>query len=306
MNSPMTLQTVGLLSPGDMGHVVGRLLVGHGLRVVTCLEGRSDRTRTLAGQASIEAVPTYQQLVQQSELILSIVVPAEAENTARTVARALETAGESTVYVDCNAVSPSTVQKIGGVIGSVGSQFVDASIIGPPPTQPGKTRFYASGPNVEPFRALAGFGLDVRPIGLEIGQASGLKMTYAAFTKGLFAIATELLVAARAMGLYEALVEEFQLSQSTRYQIIAQALPAMPTKSRRWIGEMQQIANTFADLGLTPKMYEGAAEMYQFVGKSSLADETPETLNKQRTLSEVIEILATDSGIAVNRQPETR
>ena len=80
----------------------------------------------------------------------------------------------------------------------------------------------------------------------------------------------------------------------------------MPTKSRCWIGEMQQIASTFADLGLTPKMYGGTAEMYQFVGKSSLADEMPETPNKQRTLSEVIEILATDSRIAVNRQPETR
>lgn len=41
----MNLHTVGLLSPGDMGHAVGRMLVEHGLRVLTCLEGRSARTR---------------------------------------------------------------------------------------------------------------------------------------------------------------------------------------------------------------------------------------------------------------------
>ena len=44
----MPLKTVGLLSPGDMGHIVGNVLVTHGLRVITCLQGRSERTRTLA------------------------------------------------------------------------------------------------------------------------------------------------------------------------------------------------------------------------------------------------------------------
>ena len=41
----MGIETVGLLSPGDMGHSVGKALGEHGLRVVTCLRGRSDRTR---------------------------------------------------------------------------------------------------------------------------------------------------------------------------------------------------------------------------------------------------------------------
>ena len=36
----MTLKTAGLLSPGDMGHIVGNVLVSHGLRVITCLGGK--------------------------------------------------------------------------------------------------------------------------------------------------------------------------------------------------------------------------------------------------------------------------
>ena len=40
----MKIQTVGLLSPGDMGHVVGQVLGSHGMPVLTCLEGRSART----------------------------------------------------------------------------------------------------------------------------------------------------------------------------------------------------------------------------------------------------------------------
>jgi hypothetical protein len=44
----MSIKTIGLLSPGDMGHVVGNVLQSHGLCVLTCFKGRSEHTRTLA------------------------------------------------------------------------------------------------------------------------------------------------------------------------------------------------------------------------------------------------------------------
>jgi len=42
----MDLNTVALLSPGDMGHSVGAVLVANGLRVIRCLEGRSAHSGT--------------------------------------------------------------------------------------------------------------------------------------------------------------------------------------------------------------------------------------------------------------------
>ena len=38
------MNTVAILSPGDMGHAVGQLLKEHELGVLTCLAGRSRRT----------------------------------------------------------------------------------------------------------------------------------------------------------------------------------------------------------------------------------------------------------------------
>ena len=64
--------TVGILSPGDMGHTVGKVLRENGLRIITCLKDRSQRTRELAEKAGIEDVPTYPQLVTEADLILSI------------------------------------------------------------------------------------------------------------------------------------------------------------------------------------------------------------------------------------------
>jgi 3-hydroxyisobutyrate dehydrogenase-like beta-hydroxyacid dehydrogenase len=288
----MSIKTIGLLSPGDMGNVVAKVLQSHGLGILTCLKGRSERTCMLAREAQIEAVPTYEVLVSETEMLLSIVVPEAALNTARLVAEALRQTGKTTTYVDCNAVAPGTVKTIAEVITSVGSRVIDAGIIGPPPRQPGVTRFYASGPEVERFVELGNFGLDIRPLGRDIGLASGLKMCYAALTKGMTAIATELLVTAHTMGLYEPLVAEWQISQKDRYRTIERQLPVMPTKAGRWISEMEEIAKTFGDIGLTPKIHLGAADMYRFVGTSPLAEETPETRDRDRTLAQVIEGLA--------------
>ena len=137
--------TVGILSPGDMGHTVGDVLRQNGLRVITCLQGRSKRTQQLAEKAGIQDVPTYPQLVTEADLILSIMVPAQAMSAASAVAEALQQTNATLTYADCNAIAPQTVRKLGEVITEAGGTFVDASIIGPPPRNPGATRFYASG-----------------------------------------------------------------------------------------------------------------------------------------------------------------
>ena len=50
--------TVGISSPGEMGHAVARVLVDRGLPVIACLDGRSERSRERAASAGIEAVST--------------------------------------------------------------------------------------------------------------------------------------------------------------------------------------------------------------------------------------------------------
>lgn len=289
------LKTVGILSPGDMGHTVGDVLCQNGLRVVTCLDGRSPRTHQLAQKAGITDLPTYHQLITEADMILSIMVPAQADTAAAVVAKALQRVDTELTYVDCNAIAPQTVRKIGETIQPAGGNFVDASIIGPPPRTPGATRFYASGPEVTPFSELNKFGLDVRFLGETIGLASAIKMCYASLTKGLTALCTELLTAAELLGVSEALTAEFQMSQSALYERMERGLPGMPTKAKRWIGEMEEISNTFADVGLTPNILTGAADMYRLVSSTHLADLSPEARDQFPTLSELISTLAEHS-----------
>ena len=286
------LSTVGILSPGDMGHTVGNVLRENGLRVITCLTGRSQRTQQLAEKAGIVNVPTYSQFVTETDLILSIMVPAQAMSAASAVAETLQQVDTTLAYTDCNAIAPQTVRKLGDIITSAGGTFVDASIIGPPPRTPGATRFYASGPDLDLFSELNNYGLDVRALGAEIGLASAIKMCYASLTKGLTALCTELLTAASVLGVSEALIAEFQLSQSALFERMERGLPSMPPKARRWIGEMEEISATFAHVGLTPNILTGAADMYRFIGDTHLADLPPEARDEFPTLAELIEILA--------------
>ncbi len=269
------MKTVGILSPGDMGHTVGERLKAHGLRVIAHLADRSARTRGLAEKAGIEEVVSYDSLVEEADVVLCILVPAEAAAAAQTVAEALRRTGNDLLYADCNAVAPQTTIDIAETITEAGGRFVDASIIGPPPRREGATRFYASGAHAGDLAKLEDFGLDVPVISDSVGDASAIKMCYAGMTKGLTALCTNLLVAAEALGIRDALFEEWGLSQEAMLERV-QGLPSMPPKSRRWVGEMEEIAATMAGVGLSPKFHEGAADLYRLVGASALADRAPE------------------------------
>ena len=287
----MAITTVGLLSPGDMGHSIGEVLRSNGLQVLTCLEGRSERTRDLAAKSGFDDCVNLEELVTNADVVLCVLVPARATEVAQQVATAIRATGADVLYIDCNAVSPQTVRGVAEIVQGVGARFADVGIVGPPPRKQG-TRFYASGPNAQEAAGLRDFGLDVRVIGDAAGQASGLKMCYGALTKGLIALGTELLVAARLLGLDETLRAEQEESIPDVLGWLERQLPTMPPKAYRWVGEMEEIAATFQSLGLTPNILTGAADMYRMVENTPIGRESPEDRDQSRDLYGVAAALA--------------
>jgi 3-hydroxyisobutyrate dehydrogenase-like beta-hydroxyacid dehydrogenase len=287
----MAITTVGLLSPGEMGHAVGQVLHENGLNLLTCLQSRSERSRALAAKAGAEDVHTLEELVHRADILLCILVPSSALTVAAEVAAALRNTDASLLYVDCNAIAPQTVRKVADTILAAGGRFADVGIIGPPPTSQG-TKFYASGPGAAEFAELGNFGLDVRVLPGDSGQASGFKMCYGALTKGLQALSTELLVAARMMGIDDALRAEQRESMADVLGWVEKNLPQMPPKAHRWVGEMEEIGTCFADLGMTPDILNGAAEIYRFVADTPIGRETPETRDRNRKADGVVAALA--------------
>ncbi|MPZ49786.1 MAG: DUF1932 domain-containing protein [Dehalococcoidia bacterium] len=284
-----TIGKVGIMSPGDMGSGMGNVLHAKGLEVYTCLAGRSDLTRLRARESGFIDTPDLDTLVSSVDIFLSVLVPSEALPLAEAVAASMKRTGARPAYADCNAIAPRTVQTIDTLITGAGAMFIDAGIIGSPPRLDGGGRFHCSGPDISAFEALGQHGLDVRVVGPDIGQASGLKMVYAATTKGTTALWTELMTAAEAMGLREALIAE--MGGNFRQ---ANSITGMPRRARRWVPEMEEIAATFAGLGLTPRIFEGAADIYRLVGETALADQT--SREPDPSLDQVLEALTARLG----------
>jgi 3-hydroxyisobutyrate dehydrogenase-like beta-hydroxyacid dehydrogenase len=288
----MTIKTIAILSPGDMGHGVGKALGENGFEVITCLTGRSDRTRALAEEGGIRDVPDLGDMAGEADLVLSILVPSQAAATARAFADAASTAGASAVYADCNAVSLRTAREIDTIITGAGSRFIDGGIIGGSPARGAAPRFYCCGPHSSLMIELDGKGIAVRDIGGEVGRASGIKMCYASFTKGTSALLVAMLTAAESLGLSDELASELAFSQPDTLKRAETSVTGLPSNAGRWIGEMEEIAATFDATGVTPHLHRGAAEMFRLLASTPFADESPETVDRSRTMADTIRVVA--------------
>ena len=277
----MTLETVAIISPGDMGHAVGRMLGSHGIEVITYLANRSEQTKRLAAEGGIRDCSTMAEMLERANLVLSIVPPGLAAQVAGEVAESMSVSGCCPPYVDCNAVSPETAKAIAKRILDAGADFIDGGILGPPPSEVrSNTRFYFSGERAAFLSELDGKGIVVRLLGQEVGQASGIKMCYAALTKGTHALQTAVITLAEALGLTEEVSHEFQTSQEASYKQMTSSAPRLPVVAWRYIDEMKQIAQTFETAGITPKFHQGAAAIYSHLSTTPLAKQTLETMNK--------------------------
>ena len=125
----MPINTVAILSPGDMGHAVGQLLKQYELRVITCLTGRSERTKGLARIAGIEDIADFDEMVKTSDLIMSITVSEIVPALCKEIAGAIQRTDSNLLFAECNALSPETTKSMEQIITGVGGKFVDASII---------------------------------------------------------------------------------------------------------------------------------------------------------------------------------
>ena len=186
-----------------MGITVAASLVRSGSAVVWASEGRSPATRARADGAGLTDGGSLADACGQSDVVVSVCPPGAAVD----LARAVVATGFRGVYVDANAIAPSTVAAIDGIVTERGGQLVDGGLVGPPAERPGTTRLYLSGARAEAVAGLFSAGpLEARVIGDEPGAASALKMCYAAYTKGTAALLLAVVALAEATGVAPAAV----------------------------------------------------------------------------------------------------
>jgi len=255
----MTFKTVALLHPGEMGSAIGACLVRRGLRVVWASSGRSAETRSRALAAGFEDLGSVERALSAADLALSVCPPHGALDLAREVAGH----GFEGVFVDANAISPETARAVGRAVEKSGAAFVDGGIIGPPPVEAGRTRLYLSGIREAEVAALfSGSNIEAIAMRAPAGAASALKACYAAWTKGATALLAGVRALAESEGVEAALLAEWKLSQPGLDKR-SEAVTVQARKAWRWVGEMEEIAESFESAGLPGGFHLASAELYK-------------------------------------------
>jgi 3-hydroxyisobutyrate dehydrogenase-like beta-hydroxyacid dehydrogenase len=265
-----------------MGSGVARRLAEHGVKVLTSLAGRSERSAKRAHDAGMQTVSDRE--LTQADFILSIVPPGDALALAERLAGPLTAANIKPIYVDCNAISPHTVERVAAAVGATGCAFVGAGIIGPPP-QPGAkdTKFYASGPHAAQFARLNDYGLIVRVLAGPVTAAAALKMSYAGITKGFTALGAAMLLAADRAGSAEALKAELAESRPDLLAYLTRQMPGMYAKAYRWVAELEEIGGFVGDDHDEHAMLTAAARFYTRIAED-FASEKKEVATLERLL----------------------
>ena len=268
-----TRSVIGILHPGAMGVSVAASAVKSGHTVYWASEGRSRATRERAEDHGLTDASSVAELCRLSSIIISVCPPHAAEWVASEVA----SHGFRGVYLDANAVSPERARRIAQIIEAAGGSFVDGGIIGGPAWKPGMTWLYLSGPEAQTLASLFSEGpLETQVLSEEVGQASALKMCYAAYSKGTTALLTAILAAAQVTGVGEALAEQWERDEAGFSERTQERARRVTAKAWRFEGEMGEIADTFEGVGLPGGFHQAAAELY---GRLALFKEAPDLPN---------------------------
>ena len=266
-------QKIGILHPGEMGSAVAATVRNSGHEVYWVSEGRSHRTRARAESAGFADAGTLANLGKTCDVILSVCPPEFAAGQASEVLAH----GFRGTYLDANAISPAHKRQIAAQMQAGGVRFVDGGIIGLPPKARGQTWLYLSGEHADSVANLFTAGpMEAEVTGGEIGQASALKICYAAQNKGSIALLLAVLGAADRMGVLDVLRRHWDRAGGPD-KGDARVLRAAP-KAWRWAPEMHEIAATLDSAGMPPEFHQAAAEIFEKLRE--FKDNPPESMDE--------------------------
>jgi hypothetical protein len=291
--------------------------------VADTYESQSTLDRIKAAQ--IRNVPSDTELVATADIILSIVPPRDAVATARRIVESCTGSQKidrtsPLIYVDLNAISPRTAKMIAAMVTAETSpapvrrrssfsfkqpepkpqpipiNFMDGGIIGGPPTRRPDTTWkrpsivVSGNHHLDPELASV---LNLKHLSEHIGPASALKSCFAALSKGFTALSILSFTTASACGVLPELQSHLEEFNPIMKPVAEGGLIAMPPKAYRWMDEMVQVSETFADEGGFGEghgkaVFEGVSEIYKLVADGTeLGKEKIESRKRGRTVEDV-------------------
>ena len=256
-------RTIGLIGFGEVGSILAEDLAARA--EIAAFDIRFDRpdsgpSRNAAAQPKVRVASDAADATRRCGLVICAVTAAEDLNATGAFAPSL---AAGTIVLDLNSVSPEVTRAAARIVEATGARYVEAAVMGPIGPHRKATPMLLGGPHapdVLPTLEDLGFaGAEFyRP---ELGAASAAKMCRSVVIKGVEALLTESLLAARHYGVERTVLASLanllpgaDWDELARYMISR----ALGHGARR-AEEMREVARTVADAGLEPVMSEASA-----------------------------------------------
>ena len=240
---------IGIIGFGEVGGILGRELAARGAEVLAF-----DVAAAAMARAGRMAAETAGAVARGADVVFVSVTAGSVLAAMRSLEGALEGAP---LVVDVNSVSPATKQEAAHIIEAAGGRYVEAAVMASVPPKKLQTPMLLGGPHAGAFMtAMAPYGMNLTDYGPAIGRASSVKMCRSVMIKGIEALTTECMLAARHYGVEaEVLATLGETLPHPDWPALARyVISRSLIHGKRRAEEMTEVARTVADAGVDPSM----------------------------------------------------
>lgn len=272
---------VALVGLGEVGRVFAEDLAARGVADVTPWdtafgEPGSRASRNAADLGLAPALGPHE-AVASSDLVVSAVTAANCLAAAESVAGGL---APGAWFFDLNSSSPAQKQAAAAVVEAAGGRYVEAALMSPIGPRRLDSPFLLGGPHAAEFAAQASrFGLTSTTVFSDtVGRAAATKLCRSVVVKGLEALLTESVLAARSYGVEaEVLGSLSNILPPADWERVAQYFVSRSLQHGvRRAEEMLEAAATVADAGVEPLMSRAAAQRQSWAAQHADALSEPD------------------------------
>ncbi|PWJ26833.1 3-hydroxyisobutyrate dehydrogenase/hypothetical protein [Branchiibius hedensis] len=253
------MRAVALIGLGEVGRVFAEELRNEGVGELqvwdTAFVDPASRASRNAADLGLAPAPSAAAAVTGAELVICAVTAANSVPATEAAAPGL---APGSFFVDVNSSSPAHKQESFAAVEAVGGRYVEVALMSP--IQPRRLRspFLPGGPYANEFlEAAAQLGIDHASVASQVvGRAAATKLCRSVVIKGMEALVTESLLAARRYGVERDVLDSFSnLFPKPDWDEFAGYLISRTIEhGQRRSEEMAEAAQTVADAGVAPTM----------------------------------------------------
>lgn len=261
------MRHIAFIGFGEAGTILASELAQHHRVVVwdRKLNGAErEAMREKAEQAGVQAAGSLAQALDGAAWVFSTVTAGSALEVARQSA-ALMQAGQ--YFLDLNSVAPDTKRQAAQAF--VPGVYVDVAVMAPVPPARMKTPLLVGGPQAEAVTdVLNQLGFNARFGDTVVGKVSAIKMCRSVMIKGLEALTTECLFAAREYGVEEEVLDSLHRSfPSLGWDgaFPGYLISRVAEHGVRRSEEMEEVVKTLRDAGGLGLMSQSTAQVQRYL-----------------------------------------